>query len=173
MAISLEQIFTTFSSDKLLQLSERICACLDILDTELIWQRASENENAIGNLVLHLCGNLRQWIGFGVAGKPDIRERALEFAARGGIDVAELKKQLRGAVEEAVSEIRVLKPERLGQPTKIQSYELSVSEAVYHVVEHFAGHTGQIIFATKHLTGQDLAFYKHLERLKSHQERVP
>ena len=173
MPTSLEQIFTTFSCDKLLQLSERICACLDILDAEQIWQRASENENAIANLVLHLCGNLRQWIGFGVAGNPDIRERALEFASRGRIDVPELKKRLRGAMEEAVSAIRELTPEALGQPTKIQSYEVSVFEAVYHVVEHFAGHTGQIIFATKRLTGQDLAFYKHLERPKSHQEKVP
>jgi uncharacterized damage-inducible protein DinB len=155
--------FLTFSADKLLQYTGRIATCLDQLSPEQIWTRNSENENAVGNLVLHLCGNVRQWIGFGVAGLPDVRARDAEFAARGGASREELKDQLRSVVAEAADQIRAVRPERLAETTRVQGYEMTVLEAIYHVVEHFAHHAGQIIFATKLLTGADLAFYAHLK----------
>ncbi len=170
--MSIEQIFLTYSADKLSQLAGRIATCLDKLSDEQIWTRHSDNENAIGNLVLHLCGNVRQWIGTGVAGLPDIRERNREFAARGGAGRGELKERLRTAVDEAAEQIREFPPERLEEITRIQNYDVTRLEAIYHVVEHFSQHTGQIIFATKLLTSSDLGFYAHLKQA-AHTETVP
>lgn len=167
-----EQTFLKYSADKITQHSDRILKCLDKLTPEQVWMRQSENENAVGNLVLHLCGNLRQWIGFGVAGKADIRVRDREFAARGGVEVDDLKQRLSTTVKETADIIAQLPTERLGQMTKVQSYELTVLEAIYHVVEHFSGHAGQIIFATKLMTSEDLAFYGHLKQ-QSHTQKVP
>jgi len=172
MPENVDRLFLEFSAKKLGQLAGRITECLGRLSEEQVWARGSDNENAVGNLVLHLCGNLRQWIGFGVAGKPDIRVRDQEFAARGGITVAELSERLKATVQEVADTLKNLPTERLVQRTKIQSYEILVLEAIFHVVEHFAQHTGQIIFATKMLTGDDLGFYKHLGK-PAHQEKTP
>lgn len=168
-----DQLFLDYSCRKLEQLAERICACLGELDPAQTWQRVSENENAVGNLVLHLCGNVRQWIGFGVAGLADTRRRAEEFAARDGAPPAELADLLRGTVREAVAALRALPPGRLLESTRVQGYEVTALEAVYHVVEHFSGHTGQVIFATKRFTGRDLGFYRHLGESRLHSEKVP
>jgi len=165
-------LFLNYSTDKLTQLSTRIRECVGTLSYGQIWQRRTGNENAIGNLVLHLCGNVRQWIGFGVAGKPDLRERDREFAARGDIQPAELIERLNATVSEALTDLRNVTPQRLQERVKIQAYELSVLEAIYHVVEHFAQHAGQIIFATKQLTGDDLGFHRHLGK-PSHFEQTP
>ena len=168
----IEAVFTKFSADKLEQLNSRIQDCLKKLSYEQVWRRNSDNENSIGNLVLHLCGNVNQWIGSGVAGKPDTRVRDREFAARGDVEPTELGQRLASTVDEVVKIIRSLTPERLGEQTTIQKYTITVLEAVYHVVEHFAQHTGQIMFATKLLTGQDLGYYKHLTK-PAHFETTP
>lgn len=168
----IEDIFLKASTGELLQLSGRIDDCLGRLTEDQIWMRNSENQNSVGNLVLHLCGNVRQWIGFGVAGQPDIRERDGEFAARGGIQVAELRERLKATIAEAADIIRNVPQARLAEKTTIQKYDVTVLEAILHVVEHFAQHTGQIIFATKLLTGEDLGYYKHLNKPK-HFETTP
>jgi len=168
-----DRIFLDFSVRKLELLTDRIENCLDRLSTEQIWARGGENENAVGNLTLHLAGNVRQWIVSGVGGKPDVRERDAEFAARGGASAAELKERLRGTVREATAVIGALSSERLTELVTIQKYEQSVLEAVYHVVEHFSMHTGQIQFATKMLTGADLGFYSHLRTTAKHGEKTP
>jgi uncharacterized damage-inducible protein DinB len=167
-----EQIFVKYSVEKLTQLSGRVVVCLDKLTPEQVWTRNSENENAIGNLVLHLCGNLGQWIGYGVAGKPDTRVRDLEFSARGDVGVTELKERLVATVRDTVGILEDLPVQRLGERTRVQAYELTVLEAIYHVVEHFSGHTGQILFATKLWTGVDLGFYRHLNK-PTHSAQVP
>ncbi|MCS6952214.1 MAG: DinB family protein [Bryobacterales bacterium] len=169
----LGEIFLRFSIDKLSQLAGRIQACLGRLTSEQVWARGSENENAVGNLVLHLCGNVRQWVGFGIAGWPDIRVREQEFAARGGLNPQELGERLDRAVQEAVSILRALPSARLGDRTRVQNYDLTVLEAIYHVVEHFAGHTGQILYATKQMTHEDLGFYRHLSGPQPHGETTP
>jgi uncharacterized damage-inducible protein DinB len=170
--MSPDQIFLQVSADKLDQLAGRIATCLGQLTPEQVWARGTENVNAVGNLVLHLCGNVRQWIGFGVAGQPDIRQRDAEFAARGGPSLDELKAHLHAAVSAASAIIRELPPSELGTLTRIQNYEITKLQAIYHVVEHFSGHTGQIIFATKFLTGADLGFYRHLAAPR-HEEKTP
>ena len=163
--MSNEQAFLTYSAEKLRQYADRIFVCLDQLTPEQIWARGSENENSVGNLVLHLAGNVRQWIGSGVAGRASIRDRDAEFAARGHVDVQELRVLLRTTIDDAVAVIQKLTAERLSEMIRVQVYDVSVLEAVYHVVEHFSQHTGQIIFATKLVTGSDLGFYRHLSNL--------
>ena len=161
----IEQAFLKYSAEQLLTLSGRIEDCLGRLSSEQVWSRNSDNQNAAGNIVLHLCGNLRQWIIGGVGGQPDVRDRDAEFAARGGLQPAELAARLKATVSEAAEVIRALPVERLGERKTIQKvYETTLMEAIYHVVEHFPQHTGQIIFATKLLTGEDLGYYKHLSK---------
>ena len=157
-----EEIFVQFSAEKLEQLHGRIQDCLTRLTPEQIWTRNSENENAVGNLVLHLSGNVRQWIGSGVAGLPDHRKRDAEFDARGGMAPAELAELLRTRVAEAIDIIRATPAARLTERITPQGYDVTVLEAIAHVVEHFSQHTGQIILLTKMLTGDDLGYYQHL-----------
>jgi uncharacterized protein DUF1572 len=171
--MSTESEFLNFSADKLTQLLARIEMCVDRLTPEQLWMRHSENENAVGNLMLHLAGNVRQWILAGVGGAPGHRDRDSEFAARSVAGPQELKAELRSAVEEAVALIRALPPQRLTEIIRPQGYEGTVLAAIYHVVEHFAGHAFQIMFATKLLTGADLGFYAYLNRAQEHREKVP
>jgi hypothetical protein len=171
--MSLAPVFLTFSSDKLEQLCGRIETCVDKLTPEQIWSRGAENDNSIGNLMLHLSGNVRQWILHGVGGQPDTRHRDTEFDTRGGLDPVDLKLRLRLTVVEAAVLIRALHPDRLLDRKHIQKYDVTVFEAILHVVEHFSGHTGQIIFATKLLTGTDLGFYGHLKKPQAHGEKTP
>ena len=158
--MSNEAEFLKFSSEKLTELFGRIATCVDQLSPEQIWARGNPNENAVGNLVRHLAGNVRQWILCGVGGAEDHRDRDSEFDARSGENVLE---RLRPVVEEAVALIASLPHERLGERKTIQKHwNVTVLEAIYHVVEHFSMHTGQIIFATKLLTGSDPGFYGYL-----------
>ena len=162
MAVALDREFLDFSTKKLGQLAGRIETCLGKLTEEQIWARGSEQENAVGNLVLHLCGNVRQWIIGGVGGEPDRRNRDQEFAARASVPSPELEERLSSVIEEATAVLGSVTKERLSQRITVQKYDVSVMEAIYHVVEHFSMHTGQIIFVTKLLTGTDLGFYRHL-----------
>jgi uncharacterized damage-inducible protein DinB len=159
---SSEQLFLEFSARKLRQLLSRIHTCLEKLDETQIWLRAADNSNSIGNLCLHLSGNVRQWILHGIGRQPDLRQRDAEFAARGGVSKEELWQRLSATVQDAVTVLEHLPPEQLPETVRPQNYEVSTLEAVYHVVEHFAEHTGQILYATKALTGEDLGFYRHL-----------
>jgi uncharacterized damage-inducible protein DinB len=160
--VTSDEIFLTFSADKLEQLHGRIQDCLGRLTPEQIWTRNSENENGIGNLVLHLSGNIRQWIGSGIAGLPDHRQRDTEFDTRGGMASPELSELLKTRVAEAVITIRTLPTARLPERIVNQGYDVTVLESIAHVVEHFSQHTGQVILLTKLLTGKDLAYYQHL-----------
>ncbi|MGB7760048.1 MAG: DinB family protein [Bryobacteraceae bacterium] len=168
-----DRLFLDCSLRRLKEQAHRIETCLGKLTPEQVWARGGDNENSIGNLVLHLCGNVRQWIVCGVGGRPDTRDRDSEFAARGGVSIPELSARLRETVDQATAVIAALAPERLPEPLVVQGYSISVLEAVYHVVEHFSGHTGQILFATKMLTGADLGFYRHLAGNRPHAEKTP
>jgi uncharacterized damage-inducible protein DinB len=160
--VTAEAIFLKFSADKLEQLHGSIQDCLARLTPVQIWTRNSENANAVGNLVLHLSGNVRQWIGSGVAGLADHRQRDAEFDARGGTAPAELSELLKTRVVEAAGIIRAVPAARLTERITPQGYDVTVLEAIAHVVEHFSQHTGQIMLLTKMLTGDDLGYYHHL-----------
>jgi uncharacterized damage-inducible protein DinB len=173
MSDALDREFLDCSAKTLRQLESRIEACLQKLDDRQVWTRGSEQENAVGNLVLHLCGNVRQWILAGVGGAPDRRDRDSEFDARGGNAIDRLAADLRATVEEACAVLARVDAEGLARRIVIQGYDVSGMEAIYHVVEHFSGHTGQIIFATKALTSEDLGFYRHLRKPAAHDHKTP
>ncbi len=170
--MELDRIFIDCSSRRLELLVSRIRDCLNRLSPGEIWSRGNENENAIGNLVLHLTGNVRQWIISGIGGAPDTRHRDAEFEARALMDTGELMASLEATVTEAVGVLRQVTAERLAQNITVQKYSVTVLEGILHVVVHFGEHTGQIIFATKMLTGEDLGFYKHL-KAAAHSEKTP
>ena len=125
-----------------------------------LWWRPNDASNSIANLMLHLAGNIRQWIVSGVGGAPDRRERAAEFARRDGLLKDELLTILSGAVHDADATLARISRAALAEPRTIQGREVTVLEAIYHVVEHFGMHTGQIAYISKLRTGKDLGFYR-------------
>jgi len=153
--MSIESLFLNASAVKLDQSADRVGVCLGKLSADQVWARGHKNENAVGNLALHLCGNVRQWIMHGLGGQVDVRTRDAEFSAAGGASPADLASKVRLTVDEARAIITRLTPEQLTAVHTIQNRTVSGVEAVLSVVEHFAQHTGQIIFATKNLTGLD------------------
>jgi len=158
----IEKDFLRISAEKLRRSGSRIEDCVGRLNHEQIWTRNADNLNSVGNLVLHLCGNVRQWIGFGIGELADQRDRDGEFAARGGLEPAELIERARQTVSDAIGIIGNFDGARLLEKVTIQNHEVTKMEAIYQVVEHFAQHTGQIMFITKMFTGDDLGYFKHL-----------
>ena len=133
--------------------------CLDKLTDEQIWWRANEESNSIGNLILHLCGNVRQWILSGIGSAPDHRIRDAEFAQREVISRDELRNLLRSTLTDVGTVLCTLDPAVILERRKIQGNDVEILEAIFHVTEHFSMHTGQIILLTKLLTATDLHFY--------------
>ena len=162
--MTLEESFLTTAADKLAQNLDRIETCVSKLPADSLWARDSETENAIGNLLLHLEGNVRQWVLSGIGGAPDTRDRPNEFSARSGATGSVLLMNLRVAVDDALNVIRTLPHSRLVEAVSIQGYDTSMLAAIFHVVEHFSGHTYQIILLTKRATREDLGFYSYLAR---------
>jgi len=138
----------------------KIERCLEKLTDEQIWWRANEESNSIGNLILHLCGNVRQWIICGVGAQPDHRDRDSEFAQREIISREELLSLLRSTLAEVDNTLRDLDPSLLLEHRKIQGNDVELLEAIFHVTEHFSMHTGQIIMLTKMMNSEDLRFYE-------------
>ena len=136
----------------------RIERCLEQLSDDNVWWRANPESNSIGNLLLHLAGNARQWIISGVGGAPDERQRQREFDERGPMPAADALSRLRTTVEEADRVLAGITAEQLLERRTIHGCDVTVLEAIYQVVEHFSMHTGQIILLTKMWTG-DLGFY--------------
>lgn len=140
--------------------STRMCRrALEDLPEEALWQRPNEASNSVGNILLHLRGNIRQYIHSGLGGQPDVRERDAEFAARGGYTKAQLWTMLEQTVREACDIIRQADDDNLLRVRRVQGFQLSGIGIVLHVVEHYSYHTGQIAFWVKYLRNTDLGFY--------------
>jgi uncharacterized damage-inducible protein DinB len=137
----------------------KIQRCLELLTDEQIWWRANPQSNSIGNLLLHLSGNVRQWIVCGVGGAADERDRDAEFAERNLISREELMARLQGTLEAADAALAKLESSTLLERRVIQGLDVTVLDAVFHVVEHFSMHTGQIIMMAKMFSEVDLGFY--------------
>jgi uncharacterized damage-inducible protein DinB len=160
----LSALFLEFSRKTLLEQAwPRLRDCVEPLTEEQVWWRPNEASNSIGNLMLHLNGNVRQWIVASFNRMEDGRDRPAEFAAQGGIAKAALLEKLGATVKDAADVLARLTEADLTARYEIQGYHVSGLEAVYQVVAHFGLHYGQIAFVTKLLTGSDLGFYKDLK----------
>jgi hypothetical protein len=136
----------------------RLIRCLKMLSEDEIWWRPNAASNSAGNLVLHLSGNVRQWIISGLGNAEDRRDRDREFAERGPIPRGALIALIRKTVDEACSILGRLPQDSLLRKYSIQGFRVSGMYAVCQVVTHFAYHTGQIIYVTKMKLGKDLRF---------------
>jgi len=137
----------------------KIERCVELLSDEQVWWRANPEANSIGNLLLHLSGNARQWIVGGLGGAVDRRARPQEFAELTQLPRVELLARLRQTLTEVDEVLDKVDVHSLLERRSIQGSEVTVLEAIFHVTEHFSMHTGQIIFITKMLTASDLRFY--------------
>jgi len=158
-------LFLEFSRKKLLeQYWPRLRACVESLTDEQIWWRPNEASNSIGNLLLHLNGNVRQWLVGSFNRQEDGRNRSAEFAAEGGLSASELLERLGATMQQASVVLARLTEADLLAPYEIQGYHMHGLDAVYQVVEHFALHYGQIVYIVKTLDGQDLGFNRELSK---------
>ena len=137
----------------------KIEVALERLTPDDLWWRPAEGSNSIGNLLLHLAGNVRQWIVHGLGGEDDTRMRASEFERRDGPGATELLEVLRRATADADRVLRDLDPAELLVERRIQGLAVTGMGAVYHVVEHFSMHTGQILYLAKWRSGRSLGLY--------------
>lgn len=152
--------FLAFSTKKMDDLHQDISACLDKLSEEQIWKRGAPHENSIGNLLLHLEGNIRQWILHGIAGQPDVRRRDDEFTLTPALDSRQAFANFTLTFNEARGVIGTLPVARLTeiidpQPTGTWRHT-PILDAIYKVVSHLEYHTGQIVLLTKQMYGRDL-----------------
>ena len=158
-------IFLEFSRRKLLeQYWPRLRQCVEQLTDEQLWWRPNQASNSIGNLVLHLNGNVQQWLVGSFGKKEDTRNRPAEFQARSGLSAKVLIEQLGATMQQASEVLSGLTEKDLLTPFDIQGYKVNGLQAVYQVVEHFGMHYGQIVYMTKALRGEDLGFYRELNK---------
>jgi uncharacterized damage-inducible protein DinB len=142
----------------------RLRECVCSLTEEQLWWRPNESSNSIGNLLLHLNGNLGQWIVATFNHREDNRNRPSEFSERGPMPVAGLLARLASTVEEAGAALARLSEDDLLAIHDIQGYTVTGLYAVFHCVEHFSHHYGQIAYITKTLQNRDLGFWSHLDK---------
>jgi uncharacterized damage-inducible protein DinB len=140
----------------------KVLHCLNAMTDDQIWWRPNEQSNSVGNLVLHLRGNLKQWVVASLGGQPFQRDRDAEFATRAKVSRAELISNIDTAVAEAESVLLNFPTDQLLVQYPVQVYQVSALRAVYHVVEHFSYHLGQILYIYKLQTATDPGFYRHL-----------
>lgn len=138
----------------------RILECIDKLSNEQVWWRPNESSNSIGNLVLHLCGNVKQWIGTGLGSLPDQRKRQSEFDERRVIPKENLISELLTTMSMAREIISSIPEKELLQMRAVQTFQETGLTILIHVTEHFSYHTGQIAYITKMLTDKALGFYE-------------
>src|SRR3982751_4759685 len=141
----------------------KIRLAVSVLDDDIIWARPNESSNSIGNLMLHLAGNARQWIVSGVGGARDVRDRQSEFDQRTPVSITMLIDRLEQTISDVDRVLASLTAADLQTRRVIQANDVSVLEAIYHVVEHFSMHTGQIILLAKADQPDRVRFYEMVD----------
>jgi uncharacterized damage-inducible protein DinB len=162
---SVTTIFLEFSRVRLVeQYWPRMRKAVESLSDEQVWWRPNEASNSVGNLILHLNGNVTQWMIASFNGQEDSRNRLAEFAERERVPSAALLDKLGRTLQRVAETLDRLTETDLLTNYEIQGYTVSGLQAVYQVVEHFAMHYGQILYITKLLRGEDLAFFRELDQ---------
>jgi len=151
--------FTDACARKIERDMRQIARCGDLLTVEQLWSRGNTHCNSAANLILHLSGNVRQWILAGIAGEPFARDRPNEFAREDRLPSAQVVAALDETVRSACACIRALDPQALARRYSIQNYDVTGLVALFHVAEHFSFHTGQIVHITKLLRDVDLSLF--------------
>ncbi len=151
--------FIAYSRQKLADNHAQIMRCVGHLSQDEVWRRANDHSNSIGNLLLHLRGNVMMWIVDGIGGRPYQRNRPAEFAQRDALPIAPIMSNLADAMKQVDAVLAALPEQALTQPHTIQTYTVTGLEAIYHVVEHYSLHTGQIITMTKAIKKCDVSNY--------------
>lgn len=154
------KVFIEKARSLLKEYLSKIEHCLEEITDKQAWERTNESSNTVANLMLHLCGNARQWIVSGVGQAEDFRERQAEFDAVSGLTRDELLDKMRRTLSDIDDVLIGLNENDLLSKRTIQGYNVTVLEAVFHVTEHFSMHTGQIIMLTKVFTDKDMRFYE-------------
>jgi len=132
--------------------------CVGQLNDDQIWWRPRPEMNSIANLILHLSGNLRQWIVAGVGGSKDVRNRPLEFSDRSNRGKDEVISILKATVAEADKVLANVKPGELLSQRRIQGYDKTVIAAIIDTLAHFRGHVQEIIHITRQQLGEQYRF---------------
>lgn len=143
--------------------------CLDELSEDELWKRPNSSSNSVANLILHMCGNMTQYVISSIGGKLDLRERDLEFSSSSGYNKTKLLQKLHSTVNETKEVLLQVTEVELLRVRSVQGYQFSGIGNILHAVEHFSYHTGQIIFWTKLLKDKDMEFYKGVD-LNAHNE---
>lgn len=147
------------STDRMQENTDKISTCFNELNDDEIWKLPNDSLSSVGNLILHLCGNIGQYAISSLGHRPDIRERDKEFAALQGFSKGQLLEKLVSTVNDAKSTILNCDEAELLRIRSVQGYSMSGIGIIVHVTEHYSYHTGQIIFWTKILRNKDLGFY--------------
>jgi hypothetical protein len=162
--LNLHTEFLEFSREKLLEEHwPRLRCCVEGLSDEQVWWRPNDASNSIGNLILHVNGNVRQWLVASFKKLDDHRDRPAEFRERRLVPASVLLQKLGTTMKEASEVLASLSEADLLTTFEIQGYTVTGLHAVYQVVEHFGLHYGQIVYITKLLRGEDLGFYRELD----------
>ena len=142
---------------------EKIRGCLSLLDDTTFWKRPNTSSNSAGHLLMHLTGNIRQYMLSGLGGAQDIRQRDLEVQSPPAQGRKAVESEFFRVAEKALELLKTLPEESFMEKKTVQGFGLTGLGIVLHVVEHLSYHTGQIAYLTKMKTDQDLCFYRGIE----------
>ena len=157
-----EGIETNFRKYVIEESIERIYACLDLLEEDEIWRSPNVQSNSVGHLILHLCGNARQYIHSTLGGMKDNRIRHKEFTTTRYISRLDLKDLLYTLSTEMWLLVRTIPSDQYMKRHRVQCFDMTTLDILIHVIEHFTYHTGQIVYMTKALKNIDTGFYKDI-----------
>lgn len=161
-----EIIISEFKENAIFRLDENlrmIRIAFSKITNDILWKQPTEKGMALGNQILHSCGNLTQYVISSLGEQVDDRDRDLEFSTGSGFNKEELLQQLETTVSKAQEIIQKASIKQYEKSRKVQGFQLSGVGVVLHAVEHFSYHTGQIAFWIKQLTQEDLGFYAGLD----------
>jgi uncharacterized damage-inducible protein DinB len=151
-------LYLAASRHRLAECVKQIKHCLGQLSDEQVCWRPQDSMNSIANLVLHLCGNVRQWIISGVGGEPDIRDRPREFSERSLIPKAELTRLLDEIAGQADAVLAGVTDQQLRERRRIQEFDATVVSAIFDSLSHFRGHSQEIVYITRLQLGEGYQF---------------
>jgi len=159
----MNEAFITEIKFRLNESLPRIDKCLNLLTEKQVWHKPNEQTNSIGNLILHVAGNIRQYSIDGFSNTADNRQRSLEFSAKSTLNKKELFRLISETIAAACKRVEQLTAAELEASYSIQGFNLTGISVAVHVVEHLSYHTGQMAIITKMITNKDLGFYADMD----------